>query len=101
MGAGVFGLRVRDSAVGKGSESGSGAESDRRASAAILLFLVTGGEEDRVMLHSAVGSMLQLRSFQLFRCWFSSFDPQGCFSTRCNSTLGVQACNFGTSPLQA
>ena len=32
-----------DSAVGKGSESGSGVESDRRASAAILLFLVAGG----------------------------------------------------------
>ena len=43
MGAGVFGLRVRDSAVGKGSKSGSGAELDRRASAAILLFLVAGG----------------------------------------------------------
>ena len=53
------------------------------------------------MPHSAVGSMLRLSSFQLFRCWFSSFDPQGCFNTRCNPTLGIQACNFSISPLQA
>ena len=38
-GAGVFGLRVRDSAVGKGSKS------DGRASAAFLFLLVAGGRE--------------------------------------------------------
>ena len=58
------------------------------------------GKWDRVVLCSGIGHMHRLGSFRPFRCWFSGFDPRGCFSTRRSPTLVVRACYFSISPLR-